>query len=74
MNENWLEVFDAYGVQFLVLGSQADSDLVDLFRSRPDWKVDFEDGEAIIFARVAAAWGHGNPIHAEGDTREDQMV
>jgi hypothetical protein len=74
MDENWLDVFDEYGVQFLVLGSQEDGDMVDLFRSQPDWRVDFEDGEAIIFARVAAAGRHGNPIHAEGDTREGRMV
>ena len=68
MNEDWLKVFDEYGVRFLVLDPQEDGDLVDLCRSRPGWEVDFEDGEAIIFARAASAWRHGNRLRARGDS------
>lgn len=51
-NENWLEVFDAYGVQFLILDPDGDGELLELVRSRPEWQVDFEDKEAVIFARA----------------------
>lgn len=50
--EDWLKVFNEYEVQFLVLDPHSDSDMVKLVRSQPGWQVDFEDGEAIIFARV----------------------
>jgi len=52
INEDWPAVLDEYGVQFLVLGRHDDSDLLKLFRSQPGWAVDFEDEEAIIFARA----------------------
>ena len=52
INEDWSAVFDEYGVQFLVLGRHDDSDLLKLFRLQPGWAVDFEDEEAIIFARA----------------------
>ena len=45
-------MLDEYGVQFLVLDRHDDSDLLKLFRSQPGWAVDFEDKEAIIFARA----------------------
>ncbi len=54
-NEDWPEVLDEYGVQFLVLGRHDDRDLLKLFRSQPGWAVDFEDKEAIIFARTEMA-------------------
>jgi len=50
--EDWPQVLDEYGVQFLVLDRHDDSDLLDLFRSRPGWMVDFEDKEAVLFARA----------------------
>jgi hypothetical protein len=36
-----LDVFDAYGVQFLVLDTLRDGHLLRLVRSRADWTVDF---------------------------------
>jgi hypothetical protein len=51
-NEDWLEMLDEYDVQFLVLDLHTDSELLGLFRSQPGWAVDFEDREAIIFART----------------------
>ena len=50
--EDWPQVLDEYGVQFLVLNRHDDSDLLDLFRSQPGWMVDFEDKEAVLFART----------------------
>ena len=55
MNGDWPTVLDEYGVQFLVLDRHDDSDLLELFQSQPGWTVDFEDGEAIIFARADTA-------------------
>lgn len=51
-NKNWLTMLDAYHVRFLVLSLYSESDLVRYFRSQPGWIVDFEDEEAIIFART----------------------
>jgi len=47
----WLRALDAYHVRFLVLNLDAESDVVEYFRSLPGWLVDFEDEESIIFAR-----------------------
>jgi len=51
-NEDWPGMLDVYGVQFLILDRHDDTDLLDLFRSQPGWTVDFEDEEAVIFARA----------------------
>ena len=51
-SKNWLTMLDAYQVRFLVLNLYSESDVVEYFRSLPGWKVDFEDEEAIIFART----------------------
>ena len=55
INEDWPAVLDEYGVQFLILDRHDDSDLLKLFQSQPGWAVDFEDEEAIIFARADTA-------------------
>jgi len=63
VNEDWVEIFEKHGVQFLVLGRHDDSDLLELFQSRPGWAVDFEDEEAIIFARADTAQSTNFPIY-----------
>jgi hypothetical protein len=55
LNEDWSAVLDEYGVQFLVLNRHDDSDQVKPFRSQPGWIVDFEDRDAIVFARADTA-------------------
>jgi len=55
VNEDWVQVLDGYGVQFLVLDVHSDSELIELFRSQPRWTVDFQDEEAVIFARAEIA-------------------
>jgi hypothetical protein len=55
LNEDWSAVFDEYGVQFLALDLHSDSDLAKLFQSQPGWIVDFEDRDAILFARADTA-------------------
>lgn len=47
-----LAVLDAFGVRTVILDKQRDSVLLNLVRSRPDWAIDFEDGEAALFIRV----------------------
>jgi len=63
INEDWPAVLDEYGVQFLVLGRHDDSDLLELFQSQPGWTVDFEDEEAIIFARADTAQPPDLPVY-----------
>jgi len=55
LNEDWPAVLDEYGAQFLMLSRRDDSDLLKLFQAQPGWAVDFEDEEAIIFARADTA-------------------
>jgi hypothetical protein len=52
--ETWLMDLERLGVQFLVLDIQRDEGLVQAARSNPSWIVDFEDGQAVLFARTAA--------------------
>jgi hypothetical protein len=49
--KEWLDVFDAYGVQFLVLDALRDGRLLQLVRSRADWTVDFTDGKSVVLTR-----------------------
>ena len=51
-NDDWLKMLEEYEVEFLVVDPHTDSELLGLFRSQPGWAVDFEDREAIIFART----------------------
>jgi hypothetical protein len=48
-----LALFDRQNVRFVILNLLEDNDLVRLLRSRPEWTVDFEDADAVIFARAA---------------------
>jgi len=59
--EDWPRVFDKYGVQFLILDRHDDSDLLNLFQSQPGWALDFEDEEAVIFARADIAQSANPP-------------
>ncbi len=62
MNGNWVEVFNEYGVQFLILDRHDDGDLLNLFQSSPGWALDFKDEEAVIFARVNIPQSTNLPI------------
>jgi hypothetical protein len=53
---DWPAIFDAYGVQFLLLNRVQDGELLRLVRSRPDWTVDSQDENAVLLART-------RPIH-----------
>ncbi|MFZ5818757.1 MAG: hypothetical protein ACOYYJ_02560 [Chloroflexota bacterium] len=46
---DWLQVLDEENVQFVVLDSHLDTELMEIIRLQPEWKVDFEDDELTIF-------------------------
>ncbi len=52
--ERWLATLDAYGVQYLILDTQRDRELLQLVQSDPKWIIDFQDGDSILFARTQA--------------------
>lgn len=49
---DWLEVFDKYSVQFVVLDRHSDGELLNRLHAQPGWKIDFDDGHDVIFARA----------------------
>ena len=51
--DDWLALFDRQNVRFVILNLLEDNDLVKTLRSQPGWMVDFEDTDAVIFARAA---------------------
>ena len=52
LNDDWPRILDEHGVRFLALDRHCDSHAVRLFRSQPGWRVDYEDGEAVLFVRA----------------------
>ncbi len=55
MNGDWPDLLDEYDVQFVALDAHRDGDLLKLVRSKPEWTVESEDGEVVVFARREAA-------------------
>jgi hypothetical protein len=51
---DWMGILDEYDVRYLALDLRSDGDLVSLVRARPDWAVDFEDEQAVLFVRAEA--------------------
>jgi hypothetical protein len=47
----WLARFERYDVQVLILDPDEDQALVALARSRPEWALDFQDQQGILFVR-----------------------
>jgi len=56
-NADWLRVLEEYDVRFAVLDPSRDANWVTLLRRRPEWQVDSEDQEAVIFARTTTSEG-----------------
>jgi hypothetical protein len=54
INVDWPEVLDVYGVEFLVLDPHDDRELLNLFRSQPGWRVDFEDEDMALLVRAGS--------------------
>lgn len=61
--EDWPTVFDRYGVQFLALDVNSDGDLLQRFQGEPQWTVDFEDGDSVLFARAATQQDASSTAH-----------
>ena len=51
-DEGWLKIIEDYEVGYLALDPEADDGLVRLVQSRPEWRVDFEDQEFVLFVRT----------------------
>jgi hypothetical protein len=49
---DWVAIFDQYEVQTIVLDPKTDSSLIESLRACPQWAVDSEDGETVIFSRA----------------------
>jgi hypothetical protein len=49
---DWPQVLDENGVEFLVLDPHDDRELLNLFRSQPGWRVDFENEEMALLVRT----------------------
>jgi hypothetical protein len=51
-SREWISVLDELDVQFLILDTRRDSELLRLVRLEAGWTVDFEDGDRVLFARA----------------------
>jgi hypothetical protein len=47
--DEWLQLFDEENIQLVILDSHLDSELVQAIRLQPEWNLDFEDDELVIF-------------------------
>lgn len=45
----WLQLFDEENIQLVILDSHLDTELAEIIRLQPEWNVDFEDDELVIF-------------------------
>ncbi len=52
INTDWLDLFDAEDVQFIILDPHEDGDLVKAIQSQHRWAVDYKDEQVVIFARA----------------------
>jgi hypothetical protein len=48
---NWRSLMDRYGFSYAVLSLREEPELVDDLRRANDWRVDYEDGQAVVFIR-----------------------
>ena len=53
-NKELMGRLDSQRVDFLVFDQKGDHALIDLFRSQPKWKLDFEGDGAAIFSRSSS--------------------
>ncbi len=44
-----LQLFDEENIQIVILDPNLDTELVEIIRSQPEWSVDFEDDELVVF-------------------------
>jgi hypothetical protein len=48
---DWLAVFDAHGVQYLLLDTRHDGRLLQAVRSHPQWTVECVDEDSVLYSR-----------------------
>ncbi|MGC9333440.1 MAG: hypothetical protein ACP5JJ_04780 [Anaerolineae bacterium] len=51
LEENWLAVLDAHGVEFLLLDVDQDGGLLREVEGHPGWAIDVWDGESVLLHR-----------------------
>ncbi|MBU1660869.1 MAG: hypothetical protein KKD28_05290 [Chloroflexi bacterium] len=51
-SNNLMKMLDKYRVQYLAFDNHSDRALIQIFRTRSEWKIDFEDQEAVLFVRA----------------------
>jgi hypothetical protein len=50
---HWRSLLDQYDISYLVLSKDEHPDLVTDLRRSPDWRLDYEDDQAVVFSRAA---------------------
>ena len=53
-SDHWLAALDVYGVQYLILDTERDRDLLHLVQFNPRWTVDFQEGNSMLFVQTQA--------------------
>jgi hypothetical protein len=51
--ESWIAGLDDFAVEYLALDTDTDSELLVMVRTDPRWRVELEDGPAVLFVRTA---------------------
>jgi outer membrane biogenesis lipoprotein LolB len=52
--DQWLAALDVHGVQYLILDTKRDSELLGLVQSNLQWTIDFQEGNSMLFTRTQA--------------------
>ena len=52
--DHWQADLDMYGVQYLILDTEHDHELLRMVQCNPRWTVDFQEGNSMLFARTPA--------------------
>ncbi|MEJ2732857.1 MAG: hypothetical protein P8189_04685 [Anaerolineae bacterium] len=52
--DQWLAALDVHGVQYLILDTERDSELLGLVQSNLQWTIDFQEGNSMLFTRTQA--------------------
>ena len=57
VDEKLLGALSADGVEYVVLDLCGDGEVAQFLRGQPEWSVDYEDDEAVIFVHAASLNG-----------------
>jgi len=50
--DQWPALLEESDVQFLILDTVHDADLLELFQARPGWAIDSRDGQSVLLVRT----------------------